>query len=379
MNRRWELDILRGLMLVLMFITHLPTRFSSMLGQPFGYVSAAEGFVLLSAFMAGMIYTGKAERDGIPAMRNAFLARALKIYACHAALLLLLFTVIAAVGVSRDEPALKNLIGFYLEQPLAGLTGGLLLIYNPPLLDILPLYIVLMLLSPIVLEYGLKHGWRGILTVSIVLWAAAQFDVSKSMYDMLVSMIDLRVPYKETGAFETFAWQFLWILGLWMGALTTTGQMKNRKPFPSALIVACLAVAIPLLIWRYVAGQVPVEGESIINHLFDKWHLGPFRLLNFFALLVLVMHYGEWLKIHVPRLRFLETLGAASLPVFCMHLVVVLLALSFYGESTPERAVRTDVMLLFGGLACLYVAALITLRFDTEASPKARTATAEQS
>jgi hypothetical protein len=374
MNRRWELDLLRGLMLVLMFITHLPTRFSSMLGQPFGYVSAAEGFVMLSAFMAGMVYTSKAERDGIPAMRNAFLARALKIYACHAALLLLLFTVIAALGISRDEPALKNLIGFYLEQPLAGLTGGLLLIYNPPLLDILPLYIMLMLVSPIVLERGLTHGWGGILTVSIVLWAVSQFDVSESMYDAFVSVTDLQVPYKETGAFETFAWQCLWILGLWMGALTATGQMKDRKPFSPALITACLAVAIPLLVWRYIAGQVPVEGESIINHLFDKWHLGPFRLLNFFALLVLIMHFGEWLKAHVPPLRFLQTLGAASLPVFCMHLVVVLLALSVYGESTPERAVWTDLMLLFGGLACLYVVALITLRFDAEAKPKASAA-----
>lgn len=49
MTRRWELDALRGLMLVLMTLTHLPTRLSSPLGQPFGFVSAAEGFVLLSA------------------------------------------------------------------------------------------------------------------------------------------------------------------------------------------------------------------------------------------------------------------------------------------------------------------------------------------
>ena len=31
-------------MLVLMTLTHVPTRFSSPAGQPFGYVSAAEGF-----------------------------------------------------------------------------------------------------------------------------------------------------------------------------------------------------------------------------------------------------------------------------------------------------------------------------------------------
>ena len=75
MNRRWELDLLRGFMLVMMFTTHLPTRFSDKLGQPFGYVSAAEGFVMLSAFMAGLIYTGRAQKAGIPAMQKAFFRR----------------------------------------------------------------------------------------------------------------------------------------------------------------------------------------------------------------------------------------------------------------------------------------------------------------
>ena len=45
MRRRWELDALRGLMLVLMTSTHLPTWFAVPASQPFGFVSAAEGFV----------------------------------------------------------------------------------------------------------------------------------------------------------------------------------------------------------------------------------------------------------------------------------------------------------------------------------------------
>ena len=57
MTRRWELDALRGLMLVLMTLTHLPTRVADPLGQPLGHVSAAEGFVMLSGYMAGMVYT----------------------------------------------------------------------------------------------------------------------------------------------------------------------------------------------------------------------------------------------------------------------------------------------------------------------------------
>ena len=45
-GRAWEMDALRGVMLVAMTLTHLPTRFSSPAGQPLGFVSAAEGFVM---------------------------------------------------------------------------------------------------------------------------------------------------------------------------------------------------------------------------------------------------------------------------------------------------------------------------------------------
>ena len=75
-----------------MTATHLPTRFAGALGQPFGYVSAAEGFVLLSGFVAGRVYMRRQQKRGEAEMRSAFLKRALKIYAWQVALLLFLFT-----------------------------------------------------------------------------------------------------------------------------------------------------------------------------------------------------------------------------------------------------------------------------------------------
>ena len=98
-DRRWEIDALRGLMLMLMTLTHLPTRWSDPLGQPFGFVSAAEGFVVLSAYMAGLVYVRRQRRDGDEAMQDAFLRRALKIYLCQAALLVFLLTAVAAIGI----------------------------------------------------------------------------------------------------------------------------------------------------------------------------------------------------------------------------------------------------------------------------------------
>ncbi|MES2533768.1 MAG: OpgC domain-containing protein, partial [Pseudomonadota bacterium] len=151
MKRYWEIDALRGLMLVLMTLTHLPSRLTDPMGQPLGFVSAAEGFVLLSAFMSGLIYSRVGYREGVDAMRLAFLKRAFKVYLAQAATLLFLFTIIAFVGLRIDQAAVTNLLSYYLAQPRDGFLFGLLLIYEPPLLDILPMYIFFMLMSPWVL------------------------------------------------------------------------------------------------------------------------------------------------------------------------------------------------------------------------------------
>ncbi len=63
-QRRPELDALRGLFLVWMTLTHLPTRVSDLVNQPFGFVSSAEGFVFLSAMLVATLYIHEAAEDG---------------------------------------------------------------------------------------------------------------------------------------------------------------------------------------------------------------------------------------------------------------------------------------------------------------------------
>ena len=148
-RRYWEIDAVRSLMLVLMTITHVPTRFTDPVGQPFGFVSAAEGFVLLSAFVSGLVYGRIGHTQGVDAMRRGFWKRAVRIYMSQAALLLFLFTVITAlaIGLHIEEPQVKDLLKYYLAHPHEGFLYSLLLVYQPALLDILPLYILFMLLN----------------------------------------------------------------------------------------------------------------------------------------------------------------------------------------------------------------------------------------
>ena len=360
-------------MLVLMTLTHLPTRLTTPLGQPFGFVSAAEGFVLLSGFMAGLVYGRTAQRRGLDAMRRAFWRRSLLVYGCHAALLLFLFTVIAVIGLRADEPAVKNLMRFYLEQPVDALLGGLLLIYQPPLLDILPMYVLFMLASPWAFWLALRFSWVPVLAGSLSLWWMAQFGLAEWLYAAVTSVVALPVPYPETGAFNSFAWQLLWILGLWMGASRNESPVQPFRFPPLAVAVALLAAGIGL-VWRHAVGQAPFGANESLNLLFDKWQLAPLRLLNLLALVLLVIHFGPRIAQRLPRLRALETLGAASLPVFCAHLIVVLLVLALFGAEF-SRPWMIDAPLLAVCLGSLYGAGRLTQWWEArseEPAPLAR-------
>jgi len=139
MGRRTEIDAVRGLMLVWMVLTHLPTLLPNYTNQPFGFVSASEGFVFLSALFTGRVYCRLAEREGYPAMRRKLLLRTLRLYGYHALLLGFAFLVAVPIAARGNRPGLHNLLDFYFAVgPKQPIIEAFLLIYRPPLLDILP-------------------------------------------------------------------------------------------------------------------------------------------------------------------------------------------------------------------------------------------------
>ena len=200
------------------------------------------------------------------------------------------------------------------------------------------------------------------------MWTLAQFGVGRALYQAIADAIGLDLPVTETGAFSLLAWQFLWVGGLWMGSLKASEAPRGLAA-PKWAIAPAIAIAAVCLVWRHVAGQVPVpfphEAGHAINMLFDKWELAPLRLVNFLALLVLVLHFGPWLARHVP-LQFLARLGAASLPVFCAHLVICLLALAIVGDHYEDRSWIVDVVMVVGAFAALYaVAEFVELEYHS--------------
>ena len=352
MERRTELDWLRGLMLVLMTMTHLPTWFSSHAGQPFGFVSAAEGFVFLSAYLVGSVYGHKARTAGFDAMRRALLGRTLKVYAAHAALLLFLLLVLVPIAVSRDADAITGLASYALERPRLALVSGLVLAYNPPLLDILPMYVLFLLASPALLAYGMRRGFGLLFAISALFWLYAQYDGGAHVYRAVAALVGWPVPYGATGAFAFMAWQLLWLVGLRIGVMQSDPDARPAPAWPRFAFPLVVGIAAVFFVWRHIVGQT-FGSEAFLNALFDKWHLGPLRLLNFAVLALIVVRLRPTIVAWAEDSP-LATLGRVSLIVFSAHLLICLALLTVIGEAPRPHLSIFEATLLLGTLLVLY-------------------------
>jgi hypothetical protein len=355
-HRQAELDWLRGLMLVLMTMTHLPTWYSAAMGQPFGFVSAAEGFVFLSGFLVGSVYTRMAREQGFATMRRRVWRRAGVIYAAHVAVLLFLLFVVLPVGVARDAHPVTDLASFYLAHPDFALAAGLALVYNPPLLDILPMYVLFMLAAPFLIESGERHGWRAIGVASALLWLGSQLGLGRDLHALVTTHWPQPVPYRETGAFAYFAWQAVWTAGIWAGSRSLTGNPMPALASPRAVATAAV-VALAFLVWRHVAGQVP-DTPPIVGVLLDKWHLGALRIVDFAALVTLVLAMRPAIA-RIAASSLLARMGRVSLTVFAAHSAICLVALALVADPAPAHLRWRDTALLLATLAALYGVAWI--------------------
>jgi hypothetical protein len=365
-RRMPELDALRGLFLVWMTFTHMPTRFSDYVNQPFGFVSSAEGFVFLSALLVSRVYLGDA-RESETRLRVKLWRRTLKIYGYHLLMLAFAFTAAAAFAARTHRPALYNLLNFYLAHPAVAIIGSVLLIYCPPLLDILPMYVIFLLLTPIVLTAAVRFGWKRVLAVSGVFWIGAQFGLREVVHHAVVYVTHLPIPLQETGAFNLFAWQGVWVIGLWLGARSVDGEMPLVR-VPGYAVALCGAVCTFFFEVRH-GWLGPHLTQENLGIQVDKWQIGPMRLINLAAVLVVCYWLRRYLVRLIAREPFL-TLGKASLQVFCAHVIFVFAGLALlYGDIPQLHGFRAYGMLVltFTGLF-LIAAREVRLRKGTDGS-----------
>ena len=350
---------MRGLFLVWMTLTHLPTRFSDLVNSPIGFVSSAEGFVFISALLVGRLYIRELVEDA-PGVRRRLWKRSLKIYGYHLLMLALAFTVAASLAVHLHKTAITNLLDFYLAHPFVAIVGSVLLLYCPPLLDILPMYVTFLFFTPVVLSAAVRFGWRWVLAASGTVWLLAQFGLRDLVHNWIVQVTHLRIPLQETGAFNLFAWQAVWTVGLWIGARSAMHASVFERVPGWVAAISCAACAFFIGVRHGWLG--PHLTQQALGFQLDKWQIGWLRVVNLVTFSIVIY----WLRRYLLKVVAIEpflTLGKASLRVFCAHIFFVFVGLALLvgdvdgTEGAPQLHGWPAIVLLAVTFAALILVA----------------------
>ena len=254
---------------------------------------------------------------------------------------------------------MRNLLDFYFS---AGSTRAFLdaalLVYRPPLLDILPIYVVFLALSPMALVMGTRLGWRYPFAASATVWLLAQLGLRGLVHGFLSRAAGLQIPLNETGAFDLWAWQLWWLVGLWLGVRWARNDLRlltwADRFYPHGALVA---VAFLVLRYAQISGVVSL---ARFDPLLDKWTLGGARIIDFAAVAMVALRFRSPLQ----RLAFrpLVMLGQNSLEVFCAQLFCVFCALTTMGNRLMVSGWAAMALVLSSWSTLFHVSAIVRSR-----------------
>jgi hypothetical protein len=295
-----------------MTFDHLGGPIKNITFQPLGFVSAAAGFIYLSGFVYGLVYTRTSLNCGFNALKTKSIRRAIIIYFYH--LLVLLIVII---------PMLLNLIHLkeltmFTEHPGRSFIMFNIFLLQPQNMDILPMYVLFILAGPFVIKALLANKEKIVLLISGSLWFICQWEMFQ------YNNLDLNQYGIHLGHFNFFCWQFLFFIGVYFGYVRATG--KPTVPVTSKLVALTLLVFLVLIVVRYL------PHDNLLHWFFalyaDRSTLGITRLINFGVIAYLI--YVLTLKREkLFQNQWLSFLGRHSLQVFAYSVFVIFFVMPF--------------------------------------------------
>jgi hypothetical protein len=214
-----------------------------------------------------------------------------------------------------------------IESPLKALGLGVIFFMQPALLDILPMYCLFLLITPFVINrFKNKHGSWWVLAGSFLVWSLATY----TLWDSVERIGEQFLPC-NFGFFNPFAWQFLFVGGLFFGFRRTAAK---AFPIRKSLFIVSLLISIGIMLIRY-----KVFPSNLLGFDWDSVTIretfGPLRAIDFAALAYLVTFIG----VRCPKLvewSFFSYLGQHSLQVFSFHVGLIYLVRPLYNLLIPN-------------------------------------------
>ncbi len=313
-QRDLRLDLFRGLALWLIFLDHIPSNLVSWITiRNYGFSDATEIFIFISGYTAAFVYGKVMLERGFVISSARILRRAWQIYVAHIFLFAIYLAEISYVARSFDNPLFAeemNILDF-LKQPDVTIIQALLLKFMPVNMDVLPLYIILLLMFPPIL-WLLQRAPTAALIGSAAVYA-------------VVWKFGLNLPAYPEGVwfFNPFAWQLLFVFGAWCalgGAERLTVLLNSRVTL--AIAIGYLLVAFYVaLSWHLpiLHPLVPSSLEDVIYPI-DKTNLDVLRFAHFLALATVAVWFvpRAWPPLNSRALYPAILCGQHSLEIFCL-------------------------------------------------------------
>ena len=321
-----RLDVFRGICLVMIFINHVPgTVFEAITTRNFGFSDAAEGFVLMSGIAAGLAYSADF-RDRSMRLWTGLARVWRRVWTLYLVHILTTFAALAiaaavALWLNNAEVLFENQMKWVWLDPLRTLVGLVILTHQFGYVNILPLYLTLLAVTPVLLFVA----WRAplwLLAASVLVWLVAG----------LYHLGPPNFPTQGVWFFNPLTWQLIFIIGLLTGV-----ALKDGRRFVPVRRWLQVASGV-LLVYAAFSVQIPAVSKTTGHTLwlaketfhlpwnitaFDKTYVTAPRLLHILALAYFLSSFDFIRRACAHRLAApFELLGRQALPVFALGSVL---------------------------------------------------------
>ena len=354
-ERDLRLDLFRGIALWLIFLDHIPENVVNWFTiRNYGFSDATEIFIFISGYTAAFVY-GRAMRErGFIISSARILRRAWQIYVAHIFLFTIFMAEIAYVAATFENPlyAEEMHILDFLKQPDVTIFQALLLKFKPVNMDVLPLYIVLLLLFPPMLYFLMRAP-------------AAALAGSALLY-VLTWSLEWNLPAYPNGVwfFNPFAWQLLFVFGAWCalgGARRLAPVLRSRTVLVVAIAYLIFAFVITLTWYIEPLGRLVPNWLSEWMYPIDKTNLDVLRFAHFVALAAVTVRFvpRDWPGLRSPLLQPAIRCGQHSLEIFCLGVFLAFAGQFVISEYSGGPLIQI-VISLTGIIIMIAVANLIS-------------------
>ena len=329
-----RLDFFRGVTMLIIFVAHLPENsWNAWIPARFGFSSGAELFVFCSGIASALAFGSVFVRRGLWLGTARIGYRIWQVYWAQLGLVLALIALAAGIDRFFGLGVLAKQFPSLPGDPERALLGLVTLTWQPDYLDILPMYLVILSLVPVMMVLRRLHD-------------ALPFLLAALLYGLVwTAGLDLPGnPWTGAGWFlNPFAWQLIFFIGFFVAMKwLPVPRLGDARLMLTATIF--LALSVPLSFWGVLDHWPAAQAlHDLILPASEKNGLHILRVLHFLALAYVVLSLIEpWRRrLDSGAGHLLILIGRQSLACFLASVVLARLmgvVADSFGRSEPVVA-----------------------------------------